>query len=73
MEEEREARLQVTLDPGKVIASGRPGWILKLAAQARVDSTEQVSDFFDLGHEWIVRGFADITTPDVHKIWERKR
>lgn len=27
----------------------------------------------DLAHEWIVRGFADITTPEMHQQWERTR
>jgi uncharacterized protein (TIGR04255 family) len=26
----------------------------------------------DLGHEWVVRGFADVTTKSMHKIWGRE-
>jgi uncharacterized protein (TIGR04255 family) len=29
-------------------------------------------EWFDLAHEWIVRGFTDLTTPSIHKIWERE-
>ncbi|MCY4660974.1 MAG: TIGR04255 family protein [Acidobacteria bacterium] len=29
--------------------------------------------FFDLGREWIVRGFADLTTPKMHALWGRSR
>ncbi len=29
--------------------------------------------FFDLGREWIVRGFADLTTPKMHALWRRNR
>lgn len=29
--------------------------------------------FLDTGREWIVRGFAAITTPEMHKIWRRKK
>jgi hypothetical protein len=27
--------------------------------------------WFDLGHEWIVRGFTDLTTAAMHTIWRR--
>jgi uncharacterized protein (TIGR04255 family) len=26
-------------------------------------------DVLDVGHEWIVRGFADLTTDEMHKLW----
>ena len=29
--------------------------------------------FFDLGREWIVRGFADLTTSKMHALWGRNR
>ena len=29
--------------------------------------------FFDLGREWIVRGFTDLTTPKMHALWGRNR
>ena len=29
-------------------------------------------EWFNLAHEWIVRGFTDLTTSSVHKIWERE-
>ena len=28
-------------------------------------------DAIDLGHEWIVRGFASLTQPEMHEEWER--
>ena len=28
-------------------------------------------DFLDMGREWIVRGFAEITTSDIHAEWGR--
>lgn len=31
-----------------------------------------VMDALDLGHEWVVRGFADVTTSAMHQIWERE-
>jgi hypothetical protein len=27
---------------------------------------------FDVEHEWIVRGFASITSTNMHEIWRRK-
>ncbi len=28
--------------------------------------------FMDLGRQWVVRGFADVTTPEMHREWERR-
>lgn len=33
--------------------------------------TEDVLQWFDLGHEWIVQGFADLTAPEMHRVWRR--
>ena len=32
---------------------------------------EGVRQWLDLGHEWVVRGFASLTTPEMHKKWGR--
>lgn len=32
----------------------------------------QWREWFDLGHEWITHGFADVTPEKLHKIWGRK-
>jgi len=34
---------------------------------------EGTREWFDLAHEWIVRGFTDLTTPEIQKIWEREK
>ena len=46
---------------------------LTLTARGRPDSSDLpgVLEWFDLGHEWVVRGFADLTTPQMHKVWRR--
>jgi uncharacterized protein (TIGR04255 family) len=44
-----------------LIARGRP----------QSSSTQDIVNWFELGHEWVVRGFADITTPKMHEQWER--
>lgn len=32
---------------------------------------DAVLQFFDIAHEWIVRGFASFTTPTMHHLWGR--
>lgn len=51
-----------------------PLFVLELTARGIGESTDK-KDFrkwFDVAHEWIVRGFTDITTPEVQKVWERE-
>jgi uncharacterized protein (TIGR04255 family) len=49
--------------------------ILQLRLVARVKPTDSgvdaILDAFDIGRDWIVRGFTDWTTPQMHKIWKR--
>ena len=33
---------------------------------------DRMREWFDLAHEWIVRGFTDLTTSEIQKIWERE-
>ncbi len=33
------------------------------------DNDDVFRNWFDLAHEWIVRGFTDLTTDKMHKIW----
>jgi uncharacterized protein (TIGR04255 family) len=35
-------------------------------------TTYSLNDWFETAHEWIVRGFTDLTTPEAHKIWQRE-
>jgi uncharacterized protein (TIGR04255 family) len=48
---------------------------LSLTARGRPASgtLEGILAWFDLGREWIVRGFADVTTPVAHEYWKRRR
>jgi uncharacterized protein (TIGR04255 family) len=48
---------------------------LRLTARGRPDSSDDSSvlRWMDLGREWIVRGFTDLTTPRAHALWKRKR
>jgi len=48
--------------------------LLKMIAKGRIDSPEvkDVLHYFDLGREWIVRAFADITTDESHALWGKE-
>jgi uncharacterized protein (TIGR04255 family) len=62
-------RLHVTLQSAKRLSDGAPMFVLELTARGLLEGD---SDFFGLGREWIVRSFAELTTPKMHKIWGRR-
>ncbi len=66
-------RLYVTAQPSWSATAGSPVWALNLMARgAPIGSgTEGAFEFFDLGREWVVRGFADLTTDAMQSCWER--
>ena len=33
---------------------------------------DQLTSWFAISHEWIVRAFDELTTPKMHKIWKKK-
>jgi uncharacterized protein (TIGR04255 family) len=68
-------RLLISGDPVYHIPSGEPRLLLQLIARGTPKgvSMEDVMAFFDLGHEWIVRGFTSITTTHMHELWGRER
>lgn len=45
-----------------LVARGRP----------QSSSTEAILSWFDIGREWIVRGFTDLTTEQAHQKWGKK-
>ena len=71
---EGQGRLHVKLDTGHRKVDMLPLYILNISARGqRVDKgKEQMWNWFDLAHEWIVRGFADLTTEKIQKnVWRR--
>jgi uncharacterized protein (TIGR04255 family) len=62
-------RLHVTLQSARRLSDGVPMFILELTARGQMSEN---SDFFDLGREWIVRSFTELTTPKMHEIWGRR-
>lgn len=59
-------RLHVSLQPAVSSLDRLPMFLLELTARGQVGAD---MDFFDLGREWIVRSFKEITTPAMHRIW----
>jgi uncharacterized protein (TIGR04255 family) len=68
-------RLTVTLKPGVRPEDGKPMFIMTLSALGKPagSAVEDAFQFLDRGHDWIVRGFASMTTPEMHQIWGRTR
>jgi uncharacterized protein (TIGR04255 family) len=46
----------------QLVARGRP----------TSDSNADILSWMDIGHEWAVRGFADLTSKQAHQQWKRK-
>jgi len=44
---------------------------LKVLGIGSTPEEDSVRSWFDNAHEWIVRGFTDLTTPAMHELWER--
>ncbi len=64
-------RLHVSAEPRVRLADGRKMHRLTLTARGAPlgSGPEGTSSFLDLGHEWVVRGFAAITTQKMHQLW----
>lgn len=62
-------RLHVTLQPVRRLSDGVPMFLFELTARGQIG---EGTDFFNFGREWIVRSFAELTTPAMHKIWGRR-
>lgn len=70
---DKQGRLYVGLQPALRNYDAREVLQLTLTARGKPASSalEDVLAWFDMGHEWIVRGFADFTTPEMHARWRR--
>ena len=67
-------RLYISADPAIHAPTGAQVLLLQLTARGRPigSGVEGAMRFLDLGHEWIVGGFASFTTEKMHKEWERR-
>jgi hypothetical protein len=71
---ERQGRLHIGAQHVRRQIDGRQAIRLQLVARGRPTSgaDSDILAWMDLGHEWVVRGFADVTSPRAHKLWNRK-
>jgi uncharacterized protein (TIGR04255 family) len=71
---EKSGQLQVSMQPGIRESDKKETLQLTLTARCKPDSSEtnELLRCLDLNRTWVVRGFADITTVTMHKIWGRK-
>ena len=72
---ENKGHLIVTLKQATRTEDKVPLFVFELTARGPVESNDKkvIREWFDLAHEWIVRGFTDLTTPDIQTtIWERE-
>lgn len=69
-----DGRLHVSLMPSLRTHDQAPVLRLTLTARGkpRDESVRAALDWIDKGRETVVRGFASITTKEMHKIWGRK-
>jgi len=66
-------RLHIAANPVVQVSDNQAAFRLSLTARGKPqgDGIEGVMEFLDRGHEAIVRGFASITTTEMHKVWKR--
>ncbi len=71
---DQKGRMHVVVEPKLRTGDGKEVWQVTLTCRGKPDSqtTEDILNWFDLGHEWIVQGFTQLTTHEMHQIWERK-
>jgi uncharacterized protein (TIGR04255 family) len=68
-------RLHVTMQSQLKVGDGTPLYVLQLTARGAPlgEGLAGALAFLDLGRQWIVRGFTDITTKAMHDLWKRKK
>lgn len=62
-------RLHVAVQPVRRITDSKPMFLMELTARGQIDAG---TEFFDLGRRWIVKTFAELTTPLMHNVWGRR-
>jgi uncharacterized protein (TIGR04255 family) len=68
-------RLYVAIEPRFLTADMTPIFLMRLTARGAPEGPhhEGILKMLDIGHEWIVRGFTTLTSPEMHKAWRRIR
>jgi uncharacterized protein (TIGR04255 family) len=73
---EREGRLHISIRDGKRQDDGRSVLLFELTVRGfpAERSSDAMWQWFDTAHEWIVKGFTDLTGADIQKkVWRRTR
>ena len=67
-------RLYVAVQSAYTSVDRHPIFVLNLTARGKPAPADLtgVYQLFDQQHEWIVRGFASITTKPMHQVWRRR-
>ncbi len=65
---DQKGHLSISLKQGIRILDELPILIFELKAMG-FDSEDSFRNWFDLAHEWIVRGFTDLTIDKMHEFW----
>lgn len=70
---EKYGRLRVTVKPAVRTEDGKRLLALEITARGAPasPSPDRCIDWLDIGREWVVRTFAEITTDEMHAIWKR--
>jgi uncharacterized protein (TIGR04255 family) len=72
---EKKGHLIVNLKQAIRTEDKVPLFVFELTARRLLESTSKnaIREWFDVAHEWIVRGFTDLTTHEVQKVfWKRE-
>lgn len=72
----KTGRLHASIRLGKRRTDRRPTFLFELTARGILEdkSRSTMWSWFDIAHEWIVRGFTDLTSEELHKtVWRRTR
>lgn len=67
--------LHVNAKPATRKSDNHPILYLELSARGMATKTgdEAMLEWFEIAHEWIVRGFTDLTGQEMHKVWNRTK
>ncbi len=66
-------RLYVSAEPSYEGPDRTPIYVLRLTARGAPQGPElaEILKTMDMGHQWVVRGFATLTSSDMHEVWRR--
>jgi uncharacterized protein (TIGR04255 family) len=62
-------RLHLDVQPARRVTDNRPMYVMNLTARGLYGDGLA---FFDIGRQWIVKSFEQLTTEEMHRIWRKK-